>query len=105
MTSHSPVESVIRSPIWSSIGTTRVVPGGSGGGIPGNGGCTGLAFWRFFSGRGLAIQKHLSRPYTTLAGARGDPLSIKAERPTNNVEPRNAFIAVLGDAYMGNRNH
>jgi len=34
------------------------VPGGSGGGIPGNGGCTGLVFWRFFSGRGLAIQNH-----------------------------------------------
>jgi hypothetical protein len=31
------------------------VPGGSGGGIPGNGGWTGLAFWRFFSGRDLAI--------------------------------------------------
>ena len=30
------------------------MPGGSGGGIPGNGGWTGLAFWRFFSGRGLA---------------------------------------------------
>jgi hypothetical protein len=30
------------------------VPGGSGGGIPGSGGCTGLALWRFFSGRGLA---------------------------------------------------
>jgi hypothetical protein len=30
-----------------------VVPGGSGGRIPGNGGCAGLAFWRFFSGRGL----------------------------------------------------
>jgi hypothetical protein len=29
------------------------VPGGSGGGIPGSGGCTGLAL-RFFSGRGLA---------------------------------------------------
>jgi hypothetical protein len=33
-----------------------VVPGGSGGGIPGNGGWAGLAFWRFFSGRCLAIQ-------------------------------------------------
>jgi hypothetical protein len=32
------------------------VPGGSGGGIPGNGGWTGLAFGRFFSGRGLATQ-------------------------------------------------
>jgi hypothetical protein len=31
------------------------VPGGSGGGIPGNGGWTGLAFGRFFVGRGLAI--------------------------------------------------
>ena len=29
--------------------------GGSGGGIPGNGGCTSLAFWRFLSARGLAI--------------------------------------------------
>jgi hypothetical protein len=39
------------------------VPGGSGGGIPGNGGCTGLAFWRFFSGRGLAKCQlnHLAR--------------------------------------------
>src|SRR5215475_16219250 len=36
------------------MGGTRTVPGGSGGGITGNGGCTGLAFWRFFSGRGLA---------------------------------------------------
>jgi len=38
-----------------------VVPGGSGGGIPGNGGCTGLAFWRFFSGRGLA-KRQLNHP-------------------------------------------
>jgi hypothetical protein len=31
------------------------VPGGSGGGMPGNGGWTGLAVGRFFfSGRGLA---------------------------------------------------
>ena len=35
------------------------MPGGSGGGIPGNGGCTGLAFWRFFSGRGLATRAGL----------------------------------------------
>src|SRR5205807_6011234 len=40
------------------MGRTRAVPGGRGGGMPGNGGCTGLAFWRFFSGRGLAIQNH-----------------------------------------------
>jgi len=33
------------------------VPGGSGGGIPGNGGCTGLDFG-FFPGRGLAIRSH-----------------------------------------------
>ncbi len=32
------------------------MPGGSGGGIPGKGGCAGLAFWRFFSGRRLAIR-------------------------------------------------
>jgi len=39
------------------------VPGGSGGGIPGNGGCTGLAFFsRFFSGgRGLA-KSQLNHP-------------------------------------------
>src|SRR6266567_3345689 len=40
------------------MGRTRAVPGGSGGGIPGNGGCTGLAFWRFFPGLGLAIHRH-----------------------------------------------
>jgi hypothetical protein len=40
-----------------------VVPGGRGGGIPGNGGCTGLAFFsRFFSGgRGLA-KRQLNHP-------------------------------------------
>ena len=38
-----------------SDGKTRVVPG-SGGGIPGSGGWTSLGFWRFLSGRGLAIQ-------------------------------------------------
>jgi hypothetical protein len=37
------------------------VPGGSGGGIPGNGGCTGLAFWRFFSARGLG-KRQLNHP-------------------------------------------
>ena len=37
------------------------MPGGSGGGIPGNAGCTGLAFWRFFSGRGLA-KRQLNYP-------------------------------------------
>jgi hypothetical protein len=42
------------------MGRTRFVPGGRGGGIPGNGGCTGLAFWRFFSGRGLAIHHGLT---------------------------------------------
>src|SRR5438445_4106368 len=36
---------------------TRAVPGGSGGGIPGNGGWTGLAF-SLFPGRGLAIHRH-----------------------------------------------
>jgi hypothetical protein len=30
------------------------VPGGSGGGVPGKGGWTGLGFVRFFAGRGLA---------------------------------------------------
>jgi hypothetical protein len=58
MTSHSAVESVIRSPIWSCIGRMRAVPGGRGGGIPESGGWTCLGFWRFFSGRGLAIQSH-----------------------------------------------
>ena len=43
------------------MGRTRVVPGGRGGGIPGNGGCTGLAFWRFFWGRGLA-KRQLNHP-------------------------------------------
>jgi hypothetical protein len=37
------------------------VPDGSGGGIPGNGGCAGLAFWRFFPGRGLA-KRQLNHP-------------------------------------------
>src|SRR5215813_426212 len=50
----------MRSPIWSCVGKMRMVPGGSGGGMPGSCGWTGLvwdlAFWRFFSGRGLAIQ-------------------------------------------------
>src|SRR5437660_804858 len=39
------------------MGRTRAVPGGSGGGIPGNGGWTGLAF-SLFPGRGLAIHRH-----------------------------------------------
>jgi len=34
------------------------MPGSSGGGIPGNGGCVGLAFWRFLPGGGLAIHNH-----------------------------------------------
>jgi len=38
-----------------------VVPGGSGGGILGNGGCTGLVFWRFFLGGDLAIQPVCAR--------------------------------------------
>jgi hypothetical protein len=42
--SYTPVSSVSRSPIRNSIGRTRVVPGGSGCGIPGNEGWTGLAF-------------------------------------------------------------
>ena len=37
-----------------------MVPGGSGGGIPGSGGCTGLAL-RCFSGRGLA-KRQLNQP-------------------------------------------
>jgi hypothetical protein len=36
------------------------VPGGSGGGIPGNEGWTGLAFGRFFAGPGLA-KRQLNR--------------------------------------------
>ena len=44
MISYMPVSSVSRSPIRNSIGRTRVVPGGSGCGIPGNEGWTGLAF-------------------------------------------------------------
>jgi len=38
------------------------VPGGSGGGIPGSGGCDGLVFFsRFFSGRNLATSALLHR--------------------------------------------
>ncbi len=37
------------------------MPNGSGGGIPGNEGWTGLAFGRFFAGRGLA-KRQLNRP-------------------------------------------
>jgi hypothetical protein len=44
------------------MGRRRALPGGSGGGIPGNGDWegldTGLGFWRFFAGRGLAILSH-----------------------------------------------
>jgi hypothetical protein len=40
------------------MGNTRVVPGGSSGGMPGSGGWTGLDFWRFFSGRALATERH-----------------------------------------------
>jgi len=54
----SPVASVIRSPIWSCVGKMRMVPGGSGGGMPGSCGWTGLAFGRLFLGRSLAIQSH-----------------------------------------------
>jgi hypothetical protein len=57
-TCHVPVGSESWSPIWSCVGKTRVVLGGSGGGIPGSGGWTDLDFWRFFSGLGLAIQDH-----------------------------------------------
>lgn len=57
MTSYSPVSSVRRSPIRSSIGNTPDVPGGSGGGIPGNKGSTGLALGLFFSGRGLGTRQ------------------------------------------------
>jgi len=46
-------------------GRTRVVPRGSGGGIPGNGGWTGLAFGRFFSGRGLATPASVAEEGTT----------------------------------------
>jgi len=44
-------------------GGFAVVPRGSGGGIPGNEGWTGLAFGRFFAARSLAIYFHV----TTLA--------------------------------------
>jgi hypothetical protein len=48
------------------------VPGGSGGGIPGNAGCTGLAFWRLFWGRGLAK--------TSVEPPRAPDLAPKRER-------------------------
>ena len=58
------------------MGNTRVVPGGSGGGIPGSGGWTGLdaglAFWRFLSGRpSLAIDGHEPSLAQVLAMALG----------------------------------
>jgi len=49
------------------------VPGGAGGGMPSNGGCTGLAFWRFFSGRGLAK--------TSVEPPRVPDLAPQRERP------------------------
>src|SRR5262245_32745330 len=61
MTSYSPVSSVGRSPIRSSIRRTRAVPGGSGGSIPDKGCWTGLAFGRFFFGRGLATPASVAR--------------------------------------------
>src|SRR5262249_57691410 len=47
----------MRSPIWSCVGKMRMVPGGSGGGMPGSWGWAGLAF-ALFAGRDLAIQRH-----------------------------------------------
>jgi hypothetical protein len=38
-----------------------VVPGARGGGMPGSWGWIGLAFWRFFPGRGLA-KRQLNHP-------------------------------------------
>jgi len=55
------------------MGRTRGVPGGAGGGMPSNGGCTGLAFWRFFSGRGLAK--------TSVEPPRVPDLAPQRERP------------------------
>jgi len=50
--------STARSHVVGGAGSmARAVPGGSDDGIPGNGGCTVLAFWRFL-GRGLAIRNH-----------------------------------------------
>jgi hypothetical protein len=53
-----------------------VVPGGSGGDIPGDGGWTGLVFWRFFSGRGLAIQRH---------GGVSSPVALQQTNPSGPV--------------------
>ena len=57
------------------------MPGGSGGGIPGNGGWTGLAFGRFFSELGLAMQNHatsLAQSHRTTLRA---TLCLPAPRP------------------------
>src|SRR5437899_4080945 len=53
-TSHSPVSSERRSPIFSCIGGRRTVPGGGRG-------CTALAF-ALFPGRGLAIHATVHLP-------------------------------------------
>src|SRR5215470_5690359 len=56
-TSHSPVSSAMRSPIWKWAGKMRMVPDGSDGGMPGSCGWAGLAL-AFLPGRDLAVQRH-----------------------------------------------
>jgi hypothetical protein len=45
--------------------------------FPGSWGCTALVFWRFFSGRGLAIQNHAPSP----AHSRGRTLRASLRLP------------------------
>ena len=63
------------------------MPGGAGGGIPGNGGCAGFAFGRFFSGRGLAIWQIEYHPNLSERGEEGLRFSFPgASKPAFEVQ-------------------
>src|SRR5439155_14307241 len=81
-------------------------PGGSAGGISGHGGCTGLAFWRFFSGRGLAnrlglLQRLPRRPLRRVPRRSPPPRARRTRgrvlHPSRVERRAPAFLVVAGE--------
>ena len=77
------------------------MPGGPGGGIPGNAGCTGLPLWRFFSARGLA-KRQLNHPARRIS-LRNATARLNSTRTTDHASALHRVCSITRKTRRGAR--